>query len=446
MRFIPRVLLFHPTVGSISIRLIKVVLVVLVFSGPHNAKAQTRICSGPLSIQWTDCVGSHVFFWGGRYEGEWKNGRMHGRGKEFAPDGSLQREGNWVEGTYVEGAAKEVRRDPAVAQFAGQSPAKAKPEATSGNATDTPPRLDFNSCVKISYPEATRAKKLIGITSVSYVMNEDGEINDASIMMPSGDTPEHADLDNIFLQAVKGCKGIAGTKLGVRQKHYGRIDYSWILPGANIEQKSCGPLVVPDVVRGGGVSGTTEAAVAVGPAGGLLYAVITKNSGETMHHAQLDHIAWRSIYSCSSVQSMLLRGLPPNAVVQIKFNWTSGGEKPQIIRMPYLNAGACEKPEYTSAARRAEAQGVVRVVYNMNEKGVIDEAFVEASSGPTREHKQLDRGTLEAVKACRVAVPGAIDGVPTRLSGRVEYNWRLTGGSGFDFSSLLMLPMMLLRR
>jgi TonB family protein len=143
---------------------------------------------------------------------------------------------------------------------------------------------------------------------------------------------------------------------------------------------------------------------------------------------------------------MLLRGIPSNAVVHVRFNWASGGEKAQIIRRPYLNAGACEKPEYTTAARRAEAQGVVTVIYSMNEQGIIDEASIEKSSGPTREHKQLDRATLEAVKACRITTPGTIDGVPARLSGRVDYNWRLTGGSGFDFSSLLMLPLMLLRR
>lgn len=91
---------------------------------------------------------------------------------------------------------------------------------------------------------------------------------------------------------------------------------------------------------------------------------------------------------------------------------------------PSLNFNACDKPEYTTAARRAEAQGTVVVVYTMDVDGRITDASVEKSSGPTREHKQLDRATLEAVKACK-GRPGMVDGKPERLSGRVEYVWKL---------------------
>ena len=89
-----------------------------------------------------------------------------------------------------------------------------------------------------------------------------------------------------------------------------------------------------------------------------------------------------------------------------------------------LNFNACEKPGYTTAARRAETQGTVVVIYTMEIDGRITEASVERSSGPTREHKQLDRATLEAVKACK-GRPGMVDGKPERLSGRVEYVWKL---------------------
>jgi protein TonB len=87
-------------------------------------------------------------------------------------------------------------------------------------------------------------------------------------------------------------------------------------------------------------------------------------------------------------------------------------------------AGACEKPEYSAAARRAEATGTVVVVYTADTTGTITDATVEKSAGPTREHKMLDRATLEAVKACKV-VPGTLDGKPEKLSGRVTYVWRL---------------------
>jgi periplasmic protein TonB len=89
-----------------------------------------------------------------------------------------------------------------------------------------------------------------------------------------------------------------------------------------------------------------------------------------------------------------------------------------------LFATTCEKPEYTRAARQAEASGNTVIVFTMDTNGVINEATVERSSGPTREHKQLDRAALEAVKACK-GVPGTLDGKPERLTSRVTYEWKL---------------------
>ena len=87
-------------------------------------------------------------------------------------------------------------------------------------------------------------------------------------------------------------------------------------------------------------------------------------------------------------------------------------------------ATKCEKPEYNRAARQAEAQGTTVIVYTMDTTGVINEASVAQSSGPTREHKQLDRLALEAVKACK-GTPGTLDGKPEKLTARVAYQWRL---------------------
>lgn len=98
---------------------------------------------------------------------------------------------------------------------------------------------------------------------------------------------------------------------------------------------------------------------------------------------------------------------------------------PAVRTAPKLNFNACAKPEYTPATRRADAQGSVIVVYTMDTSGVISEARVEKSSGPTREHKMLDRMTLEAVRACK-GQPGTVDGRPEKLSGRIEYVWKLT--------------------
>lgn len=42
--------------------------------------------------------GKAKFLDGKIYEGEWKDGKMHGRGKEFYPGGTLQFEGEYKEG------------------------------------------------------------------------------------------------------------------------------------------------------------------------------------------------------------------------------------------------------------------------------------------------------------------------------------------------------------
>ncbi|MDP1650062.1 MAG: energy transducer TonB [Rubrivivax sp.] len=88
-------------------------------------------------------------------------------------------------------------------------------------------------------------------------------------------------------------------------------------------------------------------------------------------------------------------------------------------------ARACERPEYNAAARRAEAQGSTTILYTMDTTGQIAEATVEKSSGPTREHKMLDRLALEAVRACR-GTPGSLDGKPEKLTSRITYVWRIT--------------------
>ena len=85
---------------------------------------------------------------------------------------------------------------------------------------------------------------------------------------------------------------------------------------------------------------------------------------------------------------------------------------------------ACDKPEYNRQARAAEAQGAVTILYTMGTTGVINEATVDKSSGPTREHKMLDRLALDAVRACK-GKPGTLDGKPEKLTSRITYVWKI---------------------
>lgn len=91
-------------------------------------------------------------------------------------------------------------------------------------------------------------------------------------------------------------------------------------------------------------------------------------------------------------------------------------------RIDFQNA--CEKPEYNRQARAAEAQGAVTILYTMETTGVINDATVERSSGPTREHKMLDRLALDAVRACK-GRPGTLDGKPEKLTARITYVWKI---------------------
>jgi periplasmic protein TonB len=98
---------------------------------------------------------------------------------------------------------------------------------------------------------------------------------------------------------------------------------------------------------------------------------------------------------------------------------------PPVRTAPKLDFNACTKPEYNAATRRADAQGTVIVSYTMDTSGAISEARIEKSSGVSREHKMLDRMTLEAVQGCKGS-PGTVDGKPEKLTGRIEYVWKLT--------------------
>jgi protein TonB len=91
---------------------------------------------------------------------------------------------------------------------------------------------------------------------------------------------------------------------------------------------------------------------------------------------------------------------------------------------PSLDFNKCEKPEYNTAATRAGVTGTVVVSYVMDTDGHISETRIERSAGASREHKILDRLTIDAITRCR-GKPGTVDGKPQKLRGSVEYSWKL---------------------
>jgi protein TonB len=85
----------------------------------------------------------------------------------------------------------------------------------------------------------------------------------------------------------------------------------------------------------------------------------------------------------------------------------------------------CERPDYPAAAARAEATGTTRVKVTVGTDGRATDVEVVGPSGPTREHKLLDRAAAAAIKDTCKFKPGSVDGKPQPLTTFVEYAWRL---------------------
>jgi TonB family protein len=79
------------------------------------------------------------------------------------------------------------------------------------------------------------------------------------------------------------------------------------------------------------------------------------------------------------------------------------------------------QPNYPVQARRAEATGVVELEFNLNERGSAGLIAVRKSSGISREHKLLDRASVEFVSSC--LFPAKL--VDTTRPYGVAYRWSL---------------------
>jgi protein TonB len=93
---------------------------------------------------------------------------------------------------------------------------------------------------------------------------------------------------------------------------------------------------------------------------------------------------------------------------------------------PQVNfASDCEKPAYPPAAARAEAVGTVRIKVSVGVDGRATATEIVRSSGPSREHKLLDRTAESAIKNTCKFKPGTVDGKPEALTTFVDYVWKL---------------------
>lgn len=93
----------------------------------------------------------------------------------------------------------------------------------------------------------------------------------------------------------------------------------------------------------------------------------------------------------------------------------------QITRQAAIvNARACEKPEYPSAALRAQEEGVVTLGFLIDVDGKVLESKVEKSTATRR----LDEAARRALGLCKFQ-PALIDNKPEKSWARIEYEWRI---------------------
>lgn len=95
--------------------------------------------------------------------------------------------------------------------------------------------------------------------------------------------------------------------------------------------------------------------------------------------------------------------------------------KPAVKTAPVIDAGrSCRKPEYPSASRRMEEEGVVVLSFLVGVDGRVTESRVESSSGFPR----LDEAARQAMSLCQFK-PGTVDGKPEPAWAKLRYEWRL---------------------
>jgi TonB family protein len=169
--------------------------------------------------------------------------------------------------------------------------------------------------------------------------------------------------------------------------------------------------------------GDTEIEYTLGINGRIEAARIAKASGESDSHKLLDMLALDAVKACRG-SPRIVNGNPMQVVGRVSYAWRLVDEKKPVKRgNQSLDMNACKPPIKTNAATRAEAVGITLISYSLDLDGKVTAAEVQVSAGPTREHKQLDRAALEAVKAC-AGKPNTTPDAVGSVNGAIQINWK----------------------
>ena len=93
--------------------------------------------------------------------------------------------------------------------------------------------------------------------------------------------------------------------------------------------------------------------------------------------------------------------------------------QPQIT-----NVAGC-KPEYPPAALKADATGTTTIRFQIDATGKVASAEVVKPSGPSREHRLLDRAAVNSLSSCTFRAGRDSNGQPVVAATTVEYVWKL---------------------
>ena len=118
------------------------------------------------------------------------------------------------------------------------------------------------------------------------------------------------------------------------------------------------------------------------------------------------------------------KGLPPPIEV------ARVDDTPKVVRVQahpaVINAAASQcRPEYPAAALRTGATGVSRIRFTVDPSGKVSGAQILNASGPTREHRLLDKAAAEALAQCPITVGTDDMGRAVGTTVEVEYSWSM---------------------
>lgn len=192
---------------------------------------------------------------------------------------------------------------------------------------------------------------------------------------------------------------------------------------ARVDFASCLKPAYPVGARSSNAQGDTGVEYTLGVTGRIDSARVVTPSGESESHRLLDMLAVDAVRACRGTPQ-ILNGYAVPFVGRVSYAWRLVDEKkPAKQGNQSLDMRACPAPTKTTAATRADVSGRTIVAYALGLDGRVTDAGVEISSGPTREHKQLDRAALEAVKAC-AGKPNTLADAVGSIRGAVHIDWQ----------------------